>query len=970
MSIISPSDIFLHDGTPRDVAGNQPLWLSRPETVWWIDQGQVDVFLVPVQDGAAAGARTHLFRRGPGEILCSFPPGVAGVRPGFLAVGSPATRIYELPISRLKELRPEGLLAEGVSQAIDRWIETLCRGFSPDRLPAEVVKLGPDEEIELSGSEAAQPSTGVLWAKHVQGESRLAGLEEFAVNRASGLVPLASGLWLESAGSSQLVTYATSTLVQEGSIWSAFPPFHDCIARWAQRRLHGETVRQELRCQAKAGLQRTTLLNAMAALAEPLAPPGPGAVPGAPAQDDPLWGAFRCVAQALGIPVQPPAGLLKSRAVKDPLERVARAARVRLRRVMLRHEWWLQDNGPMLAFTEEGRQPVAVLPVSATRYVMVDPVRQTQQPLTAALAQSLHPTAYTLQRPFPDASLKVMEVLRFGLHNARPDLVMVVTMSLAGGLLGTALPLAVGLIFDSVIPNSARPQLWFIVVGLFVAGCTAALFEVTRGIALLRVEARSDTTIQAAVWDRLLSLPLPFFRQFTAGDLTLRANGINAIRQILSGAVITAVLSGVFSLFNFALLFYFSVNLALVATVLLILNLGVTLLVSLVTLRLQRPLYALEGKISGLVLQLITGIAKLRVAGAELQAYGVWAKAFARKKKTDLELTTLGNRFIVFNEAYPLLTSICLFAVIAFWDQPGLSTGRFLAFTAAFMTFLYAALEAGDALMSLLETVPIYERAQPILQALPEVTAVKSDPGDLTGRVELSQVSFRYKADGPLVLQEVSLRVDPGEFVAIVGPSGSGKSTLLRLLLGFEQPETGTIRYDGADLAGLDVQAVRRQCGVVLQHGKLMPGDIYENIVGSALFTLDEAWEAARKAGLAEDVEAMPMGMHTVLGEGGGTLSGGQRQRLMIARAIVGRPRLILFDEATSALDNRTQTVVNQSLEQLQATRIVIAHRLSTIMNAHRLYVLEKGRIVQTGSSQALLEQAGPFAELARRQLA
>jgi len=273
-------------------------------------------------------------------------------------------------------------------------------------------------------------------------------------------------------------------------------------------------------------------------------------------------------------------------------------------------------------------------------------------------------------------------------------------------------------------------------------------------------------------------------------------------------------------------------------------------------------------------------------------------------------------------------------------------------------------------LISVLHMLPIYERARPILQTLPEVTALKSAPGDLRGRIEFNQVSFRYQLDAQPALQRVSFQVEPGECVAVVGPSGSGKSTMLRLLLGFEKPESGTIRYDGLDLAGLDTQLVRRQIGVVLQHGKVMPGDLFENIVGSAAFTLDEAWEAARKAGLEPDIQEMPMGMHTVIGEGGETLSGGQRQRLMIARALVGKPRILFFDEATSALDNRTQAIVNRSLEQLMATRIVIAHRLSTVMNADRILVLQQGELVQAGSYQELMSQPGPFLDLARHQMA
>jgi ATP-binding cassette subfamily C protein len=299
-----------------------------------------------------------------------------------------------------------------------------------------------------------------------------------------------------------------------------------------------------------------------------------------------------------------------------------------------------------------------------------------------------------------------------------------------------------------------------------------------------------------------------------------------------------------------------------------------------------------------------------------------------------------------------------------------MSTGKFLAFSATFMIFLHATIDASSAVLSVVHAVPVFERAKPILDALPEVTENKADPGLLTGRVELNQLCFRYKADGPAILQDLSLQVKAGEFAALVGPSGSGKSTLLRLLLGFERPESGAIFYDGMDLFGLDIQAVRRQCGVVLQNGKLTPGDIFQNIVGSSLLTLDDAWEAARLAGFEEDIQAMPMGMHTVLGEGAGTLSGGQRQRLMIARAIVAKPRILLFDEATSALDNRTQAIVSRSLESLKATRIVIAHRLSTIQNADRIHVIVKGRLMQSGSFQELAAQPGPFADLVSRQIA
>lgn len=297
-------------------------------------------------------------------------------------------------------------------------------------------------------------------------------------------------------------------------------------------------------------------------------------------------------------------------------------------------------------------------------------------------------------------------------------------------------------------------------------------------------------------------------------------------------------------------------------------------------------------------------------------------------------------------------------------------TGDYLAFSAAFGACLAASVSLSTAAIEALGLVPVYEAVRPILAAAPETTDAERDPGVLSGRIEAQHLTFSYRPDVPATLIDVSLSVRPGEFVAIVGPSGSGKSTLLRLLLGFEPPDTGSVYFDGQDLAGLDVRAVRSQVGVVLQSGRIMAGDLFTNIVGSSIHTLDDAWAAARMAGLDDDIRAMPMGMHTVVSEGANTLSGGQRQRLLIARAIVNRPRMLFFDEATSALDNRTQAIVSTSLAQLSATRIVIAHRLSTIEHADRILVMERGGIVQSGRYATLINRDGPFAELASRQMA
>ena len=378
----------------------------------------------------------------------------------------------------------------------------------------------------------------------------------------------------------------------------------------------------------------------------------------------------------------------------------------------------------------------------------------------------------------------------------------------------------------------------------------------------------------------------------------------------------------------------------------------------------------LRAKTSGLVLQLLNGIAKLRVSGAEVRGFRVWARLFSEQRRRQYRHRVWGTVQTMLHTMFPIVANVVLFAVLFDGGRHGpTATGDVLAFMAAFTGCVSATLSTTASLIMLMSTLPTYELMRPILDTLPEASTGDQQPGVLRGAIAADRLVFRYNADGPPVLQDVTFRVKPGQFVAFVGPTGSGKSTLLRLLLGFETPHSGAVYFDGLDLQRVDARALRQQIGVVLQNGRLIPGDIYANIVGCTSARLEDAWDAARLVGLDEDIKCMPMGMHTVVTDSGGTLSGGQRQRLMIARAIVHRPRIVLLDEATSSLDNRTQALVSRSLGSLQATRVVIAHRLSTIVEADCIFVLSAGQIVQSGTYADLIARPGPFAELARRQL-
>jgi ATP-binding cassette subfamily C protein len=569
--------------------------------------------------------------------------------------------------------------------------------------------------------------------------------------------------------------------------------------------------------------------------------------------------------------------------------------------------------------------------------------------------------------------LNLKDLFVFGFYGCGRDIATIAATGLAASLLSLVMPFATGVIFDTIIPGAERDQLLQAVVLMAASAVTMILLTTVRSYAVLRIEGRMDFALQAAVWDRLLKLPVPFFRDYSAGDLATRSMAINRIREMLTGSTLSSILSGIFSCTSFFLLFYYSAPLALVAVTLIAVAVAVLAASSFLRLRYQRTLSTAQGKIAGLVFEFINGVAKFRVSGTESRAFTRWAGEFAWKKRQDFLARRVSNVMSVFDSMFPILASVIIFLGLAWTlEKPGttLTTGKFLAFNAAFGQLMAAVLGLTSVALSLLDIVPLYERARPILETLPEVDRSKTDPGVLKGNIEVSHLVFRYREDSSVVLNDVSLQIRAGQFIAIVGPSGSGKSTLLRLLLGFEKPQSGSIYFDGQDLAGLDAQEVRAQMGIVIQNGKLMSGDILTSIGGSTFLTVDDAWHAARIAGLEQDIKDMPMGMYTVVGEGGSGFSGGQRQRLMIARAVAGSPRILVFDEATSALDNQTQALVSSALETLETTRIVVAHRLSTIVNTDRIFVLDQGRVVQSGTYMELINQEGVFADLAKRQLA
>ncbi|AQS66074.1 NHLP bacteriocin export ABC transporter permease/ATPase subunit [Streptomyces pactum] len=687
------------------------------------------------------------------------------------------------------------------------------------------------------------------------------------------------------------------------------------------------------------------------------------------ADADATYAACELVARAAGIPLAEPARSGTESDRLDPVERIAVASRVRTRTVRLEGRWWRDDVGPLVGHRALSGAPVALL-WRRGGYAAVHPATGRETPVERANAEEFEPRAVMFYRPLPERRLSPLRLLRFCMAGTRGDLTGLLLAGLVTVAIGALVPIATGKVLGEFVPKAQTELIVQVCLAVMLSSVVAAAFMLLQNLTILRLEGRVEATLQPAVWDRLLRLPTRFFTERSTGELASAAMGISAIRRLLAGVGPTVAQSVTVGAMNLGLLLWYSVPMALAAIGMLVVVAAVFLALGLWQVRWQRRLVKLTNKLNNQAFQTLRGLPKLRVAAAENYAYAAWAEQFARSRELQQQAGRVKNLNAVLGAVYLPLCTLLMFMLLAGPARGSMSAAEFLTFNASVTMLLTSVTQLTGAFVSAVAALPLFEEIRPVLDATPEVRTASTRPGPLSGAIEARRLSFRYTDDGPLVLDDVSFAIRPGEFVAVVGPSGCGKSTLLRLLIGFDRPLSGSVLYDGQDLAALDQSAVRRQCGVVLQHAQPFTGSILDVICGTEPYTPEEAMAAAEMAGLAEDIRRMPMGLHTIV-SGSGAVSGGQRQRLMIAQALIRRPRILFFDEATSALDNETQRTVIESTKALNATRIVIAHRLSTVLDADRVIVMEDGRIAQQGPPAELLaDTGGRLHELVRRQLA
>ena len=956
-------------GEPVAGGGNRPIHLSDPGVLWFVVEGSVDVFAARRRaDGVSADFK-HLLRADAGRLLFPAAEGLTGTV--LVAKGLPGSALRPVPLDALDDSGCDEQVVEHVDAWVSEVSEAVAREFTYrpriDRLLSAEAGEQPVED-----GQTLSTRRGVVWMSGRDAGLAYLGTEEVDPD-GPGVVPVTPASWVTTSEGARVRCVSTQDLHGEGrlSLMSALAAFNGLA-------LGADDLNRRLLLADVANLQTSTAeyrqrgeQNARRRLFRVLEP-------GARPEGDELAlpEALQRVGRHEGIAFRMPHGRAQhpgSAAEGPSLADILVASGVRMRRVALRREqrWWQGDSGAMLAIRRGDGAPVALLPGLLGRYRMVEPESGRLRRVNARRAESLEQEAHFFYCPLPDdGPVKARQLSRLAFHRVGANLVRLLAAGLLAGIAMLVPAVLLGAFVGQALPSGSLQMLGTLSLGAVLIALLLGVLQMIQGTALMRLEGRIAARAGAALWHRMLDLPSGFFRRFTAGDLATRAMALHELRDQVSGVVVGALLSVLFLLPTFALLFLYNAALGWLCLGLGLVSLGVALALGLMQTPYHRRRLAITRQLAGTLLQLISGVAKLRTAGAEGMAFIMWAQGYREQKRTEMKLGTYQEHLMAFTAAVPLFASAALFALALTLGGDDLAVGGFLVVYAAFMVFNGAVVQLGGAFSAIAAILPAVQQVRPILTERPRNLASDLPAPELRGEVLLDHVSFRYSDDGPLILNDVTIHALPGEFIALVGESGAGKSTIFRLALGLERPQLGAVYFDGHDLSRLNWSSVRSRIGTVPQDAHLRPQTVLDNIAGiDGGLNEDDAWRAARLARVDADIAAMPMRMYTVSSESAAAFSGGQVQRFMLAAALARNPKVLLLDEATNWLDNRTQADIMEQIEQLSVTRIISAHRLSTIRQADRIYVLQGGRVVQEGTFAGLMEQEGVFRDLVRRQL-
>ena len=979
---------------------NRTIALDDPELVWFVESGSLDIFAVESddEDQGNSGLK-HVFRAGSGELALPFVTNESALR--FVAKGTADAQLRRVPFVSLLDAG----VASDLANCVDAWVTALCDAVTRDITlrPQISRRIDATGETELSEDTVITARRGVRWlvVDGVEQGAKYLGTETIG-GRQPNYAPLTPSAWVSAEQNCNLSVSSTLELMNRDELLTAINDFHVLIA-------NAELLNRQLLTADLANAQLATRQHRLAdeqsarrgffgTLRRRM---GRMQVHANQAEERDwhvaLATALNAVGEWEGISFD---GANEQLSQGQEFDEILRSTGVRYRRVALTDDerWWQHDNGALLGFLRDSDLPVALLPGWHSGYRMIS--AWGTQRVKASQARSLHPFAWSFLRALPDdRSVGETDLLSVAKKRLGSDLLRLMVLGLVVGVVMLTPAIVTGIIVNSIIPAGASDALFQLIALLIVLAVIGTLFRILQGSTLLKIEARVALRLDAVIQDRVFKLAPTFIGKFTSGNLATRVRTFRDLRDRLSGTVLHSFLSAIFLLPTFGLLFFYDTTIGVLSLILGLFGLVLGAVLGLKQFEPQRRWYAGYRDMSSVLRQFFRGIGKLRTSGAQASAYAIWAQRYREQQQAFLDIGDFDHHLVALGVAAPAFAGAMLMG--AGWLLFEGRTGDFLVIYTASMVFYLAVMRLGDTFASLAGVWPGVSQVRPLLAEIPDPHLVVSRPSEnpneqstsgsqlrfaglssirantggpsseigMRGELQLQHVSWGYE-EGPLILDDVSVHALPGQFIAIVGESGAGKSTLLRLALGLARPLSGSVSYDGRDIERMDAVAIRRNIGVVLQDGDLPEGPIEEAINGVASgLTAEDAWRAAHIAAVGDDIKAMPMGMHTMIGPNSTSLSGGQVQRIQIAAALVRNPRILVLDEATNWLDNRNQAKVMKNIDNLDITRVVVAHRLSTIRNADQIYVLQAGKIVQQGTFEGLVEVSGTFQDLATRQM-
>lgn len=999
------AEIFNSQGSLIEIELNQRLFLHGDEDVFWLESGDLDVFsyeplhahieklkenfsgylFKPFSGDSLAGSVNFIRNFQMNSLLLLFPSRFRVAKPLIVAIANQHAKIRRLKLTDLKDQlnNHSELYNESDKQILD-WVQGFDHLFHYHSVPklsqtlqeGETIILAPNQTLSLSRIHNPDVIRKLDWIHLKKGAVYVDGMQTLYLTVDNYYYPLAQTTWIRSDLEAEVTDLRVEQILSEPKCLQGLKLYQSHIIEvlFFTKLMQNDQEKNAIRNQE--AIDDSNLVKAFNNLGEIFDRSEKHKKPVFQGRNL-IYQACQYIGDTLSLNFKLPQNneTKTYNTLEEAVYDICLVSHINYRKVRLGRGWWKNESPPFLTFFGEDHLPIALVYTEKGQYEYFLPEKNKRGVFHPDQFIDLQAEGFVFYSALPSKDyIRGSEIFSYGIKNHWFDIFLVLVIGLLTTIVSFLGPISNQVLFDIAIPLLDYVVLAQVAAGLIITTISVLIFNYSREYALGRIQSYVDHNIETALWQRVLTLSTQFFRRFTVGDLIFRMQAMSMIRKTLSGDSLRSIINALLSvLFLIPMLFYsWKLSLAGLGLLTFQVILSTSILYMIVSLYQERVEWA--GINNGKLLQSLQGISKIRTYGCENRMFADWSFGFDAMKRIDWKIARYQNFSVVLNTVFPVFSLLFIYGLIILQEmgsgvnEGGISVGEFMGFNAAFGAFSLAMLSASNTFVQVINLVPLWNRSKVIFQTPPESSLNRVRLNEISGSFQISHLYFRYDEESPYILEDFNMWVNTGEFIGIVGHSGCGKSTLLRLLIGFETPEKGSIFYDGQDISMIDLQGLRSEVGIVLQNGSILDGSIRENVMSGGIFSDEQIKHALDLAGFSEDLSHMPMGLDTFLSNGGATLSGGQKQRLLIARSLIGDPKILFFDEATSALDNVTQDIVNRNLEQLNKTRVVIAHRLSTIRHADRIYVMEKGSIVQEGTFLELASKEGLFSELLKKQ--